>query len=102
MIDPNEPQVLRPFIAAEALSVPAAALIAKCSRGTIRNWASRYGIGRRIAGGHWRISAIALQMLLENDEAALTRFITGDRQSECVRTHIERLGFGQFYKEKHP
>ena len=63
------------------------------SESTIRKWCNEKGIGRRIAGGKWDISRVALQMVLENDEIiALKAHLTGDRASECVKTYFDRYG----------
>jgi hypothetical protein len=44
-----------------------AATIAGKSERTLRNWCVEHGIGRRIAGGAWAVSRVALQMVLEGD-----------------------------------
>lgn len=84
------PQVLIPWNQAEAISVSEAAFIAKRSAGTIRGWAARFHIGRRIAGGSWMISAPALLMLLDGNEAALAAYLAGEREPEPVRSYFVR------------
>jgi hypothetical protein len=87
------PKILIPYNRQESRTVAqAAALTGKCSR-TIRQWAATLCIGRRIPeGGPWQISCVALQMVLENDEAALHSYLLGDRHSEIVTDYFSRLG----------
>jgi hypothetical protein len=87
------PKILIPYNRQESRTVAqAAALTGKCSR-TIRQWAALLCIGRRIPeGGPWQISRVALQMVLESDEAALHSYLLGDRHSEIVRAYFSRLG----------
>jgi hypothetical protein len=89
----REPQVLRPFVAAEAIDSPTAAKIARVSTVTIRNWCQWHHIGRRI-GGFYKISKPALLAFLEGDEAVLSAYLEGDRTSPLVRKYFERAGLG--------
>jgi hypothetical protein len=70
MLLDGEPQVLRPYHAAETLTIEQAALIAGRSPRTIRDWAARFDIGRRIQG-RWAISKVALGLFLDGDVIAL-------------------------------
>jgi hypothetical protein len=74
------------------MSVREAVEIAGRSESTIRNWSNQKGIGRRIAGGKWDISRVALTMLLDGDEPALKLYLTGDRTSERVKSYFDRCG----------
>lgn len=65
------PQVLLPYCLAEAITVADAERITGRKKRTLREWCQRYNIGRRIAG-QWRISRVALEMLLSSDWEALT------------------------------
>jgi len=86
------PQILIPFNPAEALDVSQAARRAKRTDRTIRSWCEEHHIGRRVpAGGHWRVSAVALQMLLEGDDGALQAYLGGDRESDRVLSYYGRL-----------
>lgn len=87
------PKILIPYNRQESRTVAqAAALTGKCSR-TIRQWAATLCIGRRIPeGGPWQISRVALQMVLENDDAALHSYLLGDRHSKIVTDYFGRLG----------
>jgi hypothetical protein len=49
-------------------------MIAGKSERTLRNWCDEHGIGRRIAGGSWAVSKVALAMLLDGDLAALAAY----------------------------
>jgi hypothetical protein len=88
----GEPAVLRPFDAAEAIDSPTAAKIARVSTVTIRNWCSWHHIGRRIGDGFYRISKPALLAFLDGDEAALSAYLAGDRESELVLKYFVRAG----------
>jgi hypothetical protein len=61
----NAPPVrtLVPFADEERISIPNAARIAGKSERTLRNWCVEHGIGRRVAGGNWAVSKVALMML---------------------------------------
>ena len=84
------PHVLIPWNPAEAMSVAEAAALAYRSVRTVRDWAARYDIGRRVAG-EWVISRVALLMLLESDQAALSAYLRGEREAEPVADYYRRL-----------
>jgi hypothetical protein len=88
----NFPNCLRPHIRGEVISIKQATEIAGRSESTIRNWSNQRGIGRRIAGGKWDISRVALAMLLDGDDLALRAYLAGDRASERVHTYFDRCG----------
>jgi hypothetical protein len=83
--------VLVPYEPLEALSVKEAAELAGNSPSTIRSWCERYEVARKIAGGNWQVSWIALQMLLENNWEALAAYNTGDRTSPRVAEYLKRF-----------
>ena len=56
---------------------------------TIREWCVLHRIGRRIAG-RWRVSQVALDMLLGEDCRALEAYQAGDRTSDQVRLYFAR------------
>lgn len=85
-----EPQVLRPYHRSEVITVAEAALIARKSKRTIRDWCQLHDIGRRI--GHWQVSKVALAMHLEGDGEALKAYLRGDRGSPIVIAYFERCG----------
>jgi hypothetical protein len=87
----GEPAILRPYNAAEALTIEQAALIAGRSPRTIRDWAARFDIGRRIQG-RWAISKVALAMFLDGDAVALAAYLAGDRSSPKATEYFERCG----------
>ena len=62
-------------------------------RNTIRLWAERYGIGRKI-GGDWHISRVALRIFLDGDMAALAAYHAGDRTNPLLQPYFERAGCG--------
>lgn len=88
----NFPNCLKPHIRGEAISLKEAAQIAGRSESTIRNWCNRRGIGRRIAGGKWDVSRIALAMLLDGDDVALAAYLSGERLSASVKLYFDRYG----------
>jgi hypothetical protein len=49
-------------------------------------------IGRRIGGGTWAVSKIALAMFLDDDMVALAAYQAGDRTSDLVSPYFERFG----------
>jgi hypothetical protein len=75
----------------ESMSIAAAALFSGKSENTIRIWAERYWIGRKI-GGEWHISRVALRIFLDGDMAALDVYHGGDRSNPLVRPYFERFG----------
>jgi hypothetical protein len=60
--------------------------------GTIRNWCIEHGIGRRVGGGQWIVSKVALAMFLDGDHEALRRYKSGDRSEACVVAYFRREG----------
>jgi hypothetical protein len=91
--DPAARQILVRFDARESITLAAAAKLCGKSGNTIRSWAQRHGIGRKI-GGAWHISRAALQMLLDGNTAALAAYHTGDRTDPAVRSYFEHVGCG--------
>ena len=91
---------LRPYDPREATDVPTAAILANRTERQIRNWCKQLWIGRRaLAGRRWEISTIALQMVLDNDGAALRAYLAGERQHELVASYYRRLGLGHLLRE---
>lgn len=82
---------LHPFDPAEMIGTKEAARRAGRAQRTLREWCALHRIGRRIARGHWRVSAVALDMLLQGDQDALDAYLRGDRFSAQVRAYFERL-----------
>jgi hypothetical protein len=83
--------VLIPFDPQEAISVAEAAERSAKSESTVRSWCVTHRIGRRIADGHWQVSQVALQMLLDNDKKALCAYHRGDRTSAAVVEYFNRF-----------
>jgi hypothetical protein len=77
----SDPQrfILVPFDKREALTLAQAAEIADRSEATVRSWCALHDIGRRVAGGNWRVSRVALAMFLDGKAAALSAYLSGDR-----------------------
>jgi hypothetical protein len=88
----EEDHILRPFDAAEAIRVNVAARLAGVAPRTIQHWCTVHRIGRRIGGGHWRVSRVALAMHLDGDEEALRLYLSGDRVSARVAGYFRRAG----------
>ena len=72
------------------ITLRAAAEHAGRSEGTVRMWCQRYGIGRRVAGGPWGVSRVALAMLLDGNAEALAAYHRGDRHGPLVAPYFER------------
>jgi hypothetical protein len=94
----EERQILSPFDKTECLSLKEAADIAGKSESTMRNWCGVHGLNRRIGGGTWAVSKVALAMFLDGDFAALRAYhagdrttppnlfsISGERRAQCLR-----------------
>jgi hypothetical protein len=85
-------KILTPFDKRECISLKEAADIAGRSESTMRNWCDEYGLGRRIGGGPWSVSKIALAMFLDHDLKALKAYHAGDRTSDLVAPYFKRAG----------
>jgi hypothetical protein len=90
--------VLVPYDPLEALSVKKAAELAGNSPSTLRNWCEKHCIARKIAGGNWQVSWIALQMLLESNWEALAAYNVSDRTSPRVADYLKR--FEEFARQR--
>jgi hypothetical protein len=84
-------KVLTPFDAREAITLQTAAKIACVSTSTMTRWCVVYGIGRKI-GGVWRVSRVALQMMLDDNGSALQAYLRGDRTNPRVAIYLANLG----------
>jgi hypothetical protein len=85
-------RVLAPYDVREGISPGTAARLAGKSQRTIRVWCNERGLGRRVGGGVWVVSKIALTMYLDGDAGALKAYLAGDRSSIAVRGYFERCG----------
>ena len=88
----DDRKILSPFDKRECISLKEAADIAGRSESTMRNWCDEYGLGRRIGGGPWSVSRVALTMHLDGDRKALRAYHAGDRTSDLVAPYFERAG----------
>ena len=79
----SKSHTLVPFHAAEGLTLKQAVDVAGKSERTLRNWCVEHGIGRRVAGGTWVVSKVALAMLLDGDIDSLI----------CYRDHGVRASY---------
>ncbi len=82
--------ILQPYCREEAMSVSNAARNADASCETIRRWIPIHGIGRKIVGTY-KVSRVALVMLLDGNRSALAAYHQGDRQSRAVASYFKRL-----------
>src|SRR5215472_1923194 len=78
-----------PFDPAEFIGTEEARRRAGVAQRTIREWCVLHRIGRRIAG-RWRVSQVALDMLLGEDRKTLEAYQAGDRTSDQVRLYFAR------------
>jgi hypothetical protein len=87
---------LVPFHQAEGLTVRRAAAVAGKSERTIRDWCTKFGIGRRVAGGTLIVSKVALLALLDGEESVLVSYRDhGVRASyPPVAKYFERADLG--------
>ena len=88
----NGLQVLVPFDKREGMSLQQAAELAGKSESTIRTWCNVHGIGRRVGGGVWIVSRVALAMHLDGDRKALAAYHNGDRSGDLVGKYFCRCG----------
>jgi hypothetical protein len=86
-------RALIPFNVEESVTIEQAASTSGKTPRTMRRWCIEHGIGRRI-GGTWRVSKVALAMLLEGDHEALAAYRDdGVRaQFEPVARYFRRAG----------
>jgi hypothetical protein len=76
----DERKILDPFDKRECISLKAAGIAGK-TESTMRAWVEEHGLGRRIGGGTWFVSRVALAMFLDGDERALRAYHAGDHSS---------------------
>src|ERR1035441_6017407 len=69
--DTDGRKILSPFDKRECVSLQQAADIAGKSESTLRGWCDVHGLGRRVGGGTWSVSKVALAMFLDGDIKAL-------------------------------
>src|SRR4051812_30749853 len=96
------PQVLIPFDKREAMTLRTAGELAGKSESTVRTWCQQHDIGRRVAGGPWCVSRVALAMLLDGSADALAAYLAGDRHGPLVAAYYERLRLGALLKAWRP
>jgi hypothetical protein len=86
----DSPQILVPYDKREAITLRVAAEISGRSESTLRSWCQNYHLGRRVAGGPWMVSRVALAMFLDDDASALRAYLAGDRASELIAPYFRR------------
>lgn len=77
----SAPRCLIPFDRREGISIEEAAEIAGKSVRTMWLWCEQHRIGRRVGGGPWVVSVVALRMLLDDDLPSLKAYLRGNRTS---------------------
>jgi hypothetical protein len=88
----DDRKILSPFDKRECISLKEAADIAGKSESTLRAWCDEHGLGRRVGGGTWSVSKVALAMFLDGDTKALRAYHAGDRTGELVAAYFRRAG----------
>jgi hypothetical protein len=85
-------RTLDPFAVEERIFVKEAAAIAGKSERTLRTWCDVHGIGRRVGGGTWAVSKVALAMWLDGDLEALAAYRDrgARKSSEPVANYYRR------------
>lgn len=90
----DDRKILVPFDKREGISLRKAAGIAGKSESTMRSWCDEHGLGRRVGGGPWMVSKVALAMHLDGDRKALQAYHSGRRDDPCVVRFFQREGLG--------
>jgi hypothetical protein len=85
-------KILSPFDIRECICLKDAAVIAGKSESTLRGWCEEHGLGRRVGGGTWSVSRVALMMFLDGDQKALRAYHAGNRTDPRVVSYFERAG----------
>jgi hypothetical protein len=88
----DDRKILSRFDKRECISLKVAADIAGKSESTMRSWCVEHRLGRRVGGGTWMVSKVALAMFLEDDPKALAAYHAGDRSSDLVESYFKRMG----------
>jgi hypothetical protein len=70
----EERKILCPFDKREGINLKEAADLVVKSESTMRSWCEHHGLGRRIGGGFWMVSKVALAMFLDGDMKALRAY----------------------------
>ena len=90
--DEPSPHVLRPYDRREVIDIASAAKLIGYSPATVRRLVAQYDLGRRIGGGNWKVSRVALRMFVEGDADALAAYHDGRRKGPVVRRYFEAVG----------
>jgi hypothetical protein len=85
----DDRKILVPFDKREGISLGEAAKRAGKSESTMRCWCVEHGLGRRVGGGTWMVSKVALAMFLDGDVKALQAYNTRSL-STCNQTQSGR------------
>jgi hypothetical protein len=96
----DERKILVPFDKRECISLKEAADIADRSESTMRNWCDEYRLGRRIGGGPWMVSKVALAMFLDGDLKALRAYHACVWTDPGVATYFERENLGDLIESR--
>jgi hypothetical protein len=88
----DDRKILTPFDKRECISLKEAADIAGKSESTMRSWCVEHKLGRRVGGGTWMVSKVALAMFLDEDLKALKAYHAGDRTHPGVIAYFEWIG----------
>ncbi|MFC5561739.1 helix-turn-helix domain-containing protein [Methylobacterium aerolatum] len=91
-LGPLGPRVLQPFDRREGLTTAQAAAVAGRTERRVRQWCIEHDLGRRVAGGPWLVSRVALAAFLNGDQQALQAYLSGDRRSPKVMQYFEAEG----------
>jgi hypothetical protein len=96
--EPQSRLVLIPYDPREGISLSEATALTGKKVGTIRNWCVQHHLGRRVGGGTWVVSKVALAMHPDGDLKALRAYHSGDRSSDLVGVYFKRVGLrtGEF------
>jgi hypothetical protein len=82
-----------PMLQDEIIGIEEAAHRARSSTKTIRRWCKRDGIGRQSRlGAPLQISAVALEMRMCGDDAALELLRQNQRSHPMVLLYLDRVG----------
>ncbi len=64
------------------------------SPSTMRGWCEEHGLGRRVGGGTWMVSKVALAVFLDDDLRGLRAYHAGNQADPRGISYFMREGLG--------
>ena len=100
LAEPQSRLVLIPYDPREGISLNEATALTGKKVGTIRNWCVQHHLGRRVGGGTWVVSKVALAMFLDGDLKALRAYHACVWTDPGVATYFESENLGDLIKSR--